>query len=408
MTFREVLSARGWLLRRDANVTPTHFLLDGGKIAVPDGHAGTFLNLYYNSVLKKENVCLVELKTPVFKLFLDVDARVKEPAPDFHPLFKTVEECALDFFEALEDERMIVCMADPKPDGDGLTQKYGFHVLFPGVHVNAPIAMAFRSELLARLNDVAPHMLHNSWEDAIDDSVYKANGLRALYSHKGANEARPYTPYRLYDKGEYKACDETLPAAEKRIFVHDCSIRVFDKSLTKCRGGQDALADQPSVHAPNGIVLGKSVPLSVYVDVMPKVQAALPPIYATQRFTGVFVTRHAIMLRSSSRFCHNVMREHRTSTIYFCVTKRAAGIYQKCYCRKDDHGCAAYSGPIYALEYDTLKHFFPDDYDESLTEEQKDMTSLPSKKKGSLDSLLKRSRFISVQSTSSKKKKRSS
>lgn len=408
--FREVLHERGWILRRDeTNKTPTHFLLDGGRLAVPDDHAGTFLNVYFNSIIKKEHISLVELKTSVFKLFIDIDARVTLGVmPNFDTFFVALQAQAMEFFEQMHDTRMIVCAAEPKADqGDG-SEKYGFHAIFPGIFVNAPIAMAFRGHLLDTLNAEFPGLLRNTWEDAIDDSVYKANGLRALYSHKGTMESRPYLPYCVLDKGSRYNVEPNIPASEKRVYVHDCSIRAFDATLTKCRGGHDDIADQPFVHAPNGVVLGKCVPLSVYADALPKVQAVLPEIYSTQRFTGVFVTRHAVMLRSSSRYCHNVAREHRTSTVYFCITKRAAGVFQKCYCRKDDHGCAAYSGPIHPLEYETLKCFFPEDYEQDeaeVLEATQPITTLPSKKRGTLSVLLKRSRFLTDGSKKKKKRK---
>jgi len=343
----------------------------------------------------------VELKTPIFRLFLDIDARVDATHTDidFQCLFELVHQCALDFFDSRE-YRMIVCSTELKHEAPDGTVKHGFHIVFPSIYVNAPIALAFRGNILQKVDEL-PISLHNTWGDVIDDSVYKANGLRALFSAKGQSELRCYVPRIVFaDDGLSTMIQDAMPASEKRLFVHECSIRAFEAQLTSCRGGEDSVADSSDVHRHNGVVIGKRISLSAYADVLPKVQDVLPSIYSTQRFTGAFVTRHAIMLRSSSRFCGNVGREHRTSTVYFCVTKRAAGVYQKCYCRKDEHGCVDYSGPIIALDLNTLKTFFPDDYDDQ------DAPSLPSKKHvNTFNSLLQRTRFASQHQHTKKKKK---
>ena len=412
VSFRDTCTSRGWMIRRGGSTsthTPTHFLLDGGKLAVPDEHAGTFLNIYFNA-LRKEPICLVELKTPVFKLFLDIDARVRgSSSPDFQELFSKIHACATRFFSPSPptDHRMIVCSAESKHDTSDDTTKYGHHVVFPGIRVNAPIAMAFRSALLEDLVATMSFATHNAWDDVIDDSVYKANGLRVLYSHKGKTEGRPYIPALVYDI-DIREVPAAATAAERRILLHDCSIRVFDGGLTTCTGGEDALADQPTVHSLNGIVSGKTVSLGMYTEALEKLQEVLPEVYSTQRFTGAFVTNTSLMFRSTSRFCHCVMREHRTSTVYFCVSKRTAGAYQKCYCRKDDHGCAAFSGPVYPLSYETLRLFFPEEFaedDAEIVQATQAITTLPSKKNGSISTLLKRSRFLTQAAPPKKKKK---
>jgi hypothetical protein len=383
-SFKDEVKTRGWWMKHGSQTPATHLLLDGGRLCVPDEHAGTFLNVYVNAILRRESVSVVELKTPIFKLFFDIDAKTATH-DDFHGVFRCIYETVHEFWVLERATKMIVCSAPQKED------KHGFHVIFPKIFVNAPIALAFRDVMVQKLQDEYPVACSNPWTDVIDPCVFKANGLRAIYSHKGPNEERAYTPTHVIESDDaIVETIHTVSSQDMREFVHTCSLRAFDTTLTPCAGGQDTIADQPHFHKAGGVVIGRSVALDVYADTLPAIQAALPPEYAQQRFLGIFKTEHAVMLRSSSRYCQNVKREHRTSTVYFCVTRR--GVCQKCYCRKDDHGCAEYSSPYYAVDPVVLNAFVPS-HCKIIPET---LLQMPSKKKSSsstLEGLLKRSRF---------------
>lgn len=404
-TFRDEMISRGWWLRPGVKTPATHLLLDGGRLCVPDDHAGTFLNLYFNSILRGESLSVVELKTPIFKLFFDIDARSKDLDMPFDAVFRSIYAAVHEFWVLDAPTRMIICAAPPKQHDD-TEWKLGYHVIFPSIFVNAPIALAFRDVILEKLDADHPGTCLNSWTDAIDPCVFKANGLRIIYSGKGPNETRAYQPYASIESGD--ATIETIPDAptpqDRRAFVHECSLRTFHETLSACAGGQDTIADQPRIHSAGGIVIGRTVALDVYADVLPKVHETLPAQYAQQRFVGVFKTDKAVMLRSSSRFCQNVGREHRTSTVYFCITRR--GVCQKCYCRKEDHGCDSYSSEYYPLDESVINAFVPPKSKFLVDEEEAMTRKLPSKKKstGSLDSLLKRSRFLHQPVKKSRKK----
>lgn len=396
-SFKDETKSRGWWMTHGSQSPATHLLLDGGRLCVPDEHAGTFLNMYFNAILRGESVSVVELKTPLFKLFFDIDARVNHIDGDFSRVFQCIYEAIHEFWVLEQATKMIICSAPPKEN------KLGFHVIFPSIIVNAPIALAFRDILIQKLEVECPNVCENSWADVLDSCVFKANGLRAIYSHKGPNEERAYKPVSVIENEHAMIEDvhhDSLSVQDRRELVHACSLRTFQTTLTPCAGGQDSIADQPHFHKAGGVVIGRSVALDVYAEVLPKVQAVLPPEYAQQRFVGIFKTEHAVMLRSSSRYCQNVKREHRTSTVYFCVTRR--GVCQKCYCRKDDHGCADYSSPQYPLETAVLDAFVPVTSQCNIIPET--ILQMPSRKKSTLEGLLKRSRF-SLPSAKKKKRK---
>jgi len=386
MPLKDDIEARGWLLKphREQQPPPTHLFLDGGRAAVPDEFAGTFLNMYTRSVLKGEKVYAVELKTALFKLFMDVDAQFarKEDADDMYSFFVSLDALAATFFPG-HQRRVIVCAAPPKTNNDG-TIKLGFHLHWPGVVTNSPIALAFRAHALEELKQ-CPGTL-NSLEDVLDACVFKANGLRMVYSGK-VDEYRAYTPVAEILEGVVEVVQPDLNAAERRQYVHDLSLRTFGDPLTPCANGIDRLADD-AVFAHAKHRAGTSVRLEAYADVLPILHALLPSVYETQHFTGCFRTEHAMMFKSSSRFCQHVDREHRTSNVYFAVTRR--GLAQRCYCRKDDRGCVEFCSVWIPVPEAVINELFP-----AAEPDDRSVHCMPSKKsKADLKSILQRSRPV--------------
>lgn len=364
-TFKDELAARGWMLKsgnRDHQPPFTHLFLDGGRAAVPDSMHGVFLNLYTNAILRGERVFAVEAKTSNFKLFFDIDARYAgDPDTARKELFDVVEFMNVlvsKFWDAPSHPKAILCEApikSSKDDGDD-TFKIGLHVHWPGIVTNSPIALAFRSHVIEAIKGSDIHMTSlNTIDDILDACVFKANGLRLVYSGK-IDEYRAYTPIAVISQDGFLEIPPVTTADSKRKFVHETSIRAFDVPLTPCKNGIDKLADESTfAHARHRI--GTQSKLEEYTDVIPKLQALLPKVYETQRFTGVFRTEHMVMFKSTSRYCHNVEREHRTSTVYFVVARR--GLAQRCYCRKDDHGCVDYCSDWIHVPEEILDRILP-------------------------------------------------
>jgi hypothetical protein len=386
-TFKDELAAKQWMLRAGSTreqPPATHLFLDQGRAAVPDTMAGVFLNSYTNALLRGEKVCCVELKTSIFKLFFDVDALVatSQDVDTLHQAFEILNRAAMEFWILPETPRLVVCAAPPKTLDGGT--KHGFHLVWPTIFVNCPIALAFRAHAIELLQASCPSLV-NSWQDILDACVFKSNGLRMVYSDKGA-EGRPYVPLRCVDaKGTI--CIEEITATEKRAFIHELSLRTFDQPLTPCRNGIEQLADEVAYAIGKNRGQGSSVRLEAFAEAMPLVQAALPKCYETQRFVGAFKMEHAFFLRSSSRFCQCVDREHRTSTVYFCITRR--GVNQRCYCRKEE-ACSTFSSVWYHLPDSVIEAFIPPQ-----AEVQESVHTMPSQKKEShsdLHSIFSKSR----------------
>lgn len=466
MKFRDEALARKWFASKD-RPSATHLMMDGGRLSIPDDQSGAFLNIYFASVVVRgEKLSLVEVKTPVFRLFFDLDIRFKK---DAHGIQRTItrlcrivwEHVTNDFFivpsEGLfaerqtslssmdtmisgddpqvidcgaEKTRMIVCQAPSKIEAaksggdlsEGGVVKHGVHVVFPNIYVNSPIALACRDKLLEKLPDMFLEGISsldpsddtnsstestastsgyahpvNSWSDIVDDSVFKGSGLRMIFSGKGRSESRAYLPKFEIDRlGDIHPCSlET--AAAKRTYIHDTSIRVFRNTLTPCIGGEHEIADKPGVHVHGECVVGTSTPIDMYQEALPKLREVLPAVYKDTRFLNAFVTAHAVMIKTNSRYCQNKKGEHTTSTIYLCITKRK-GVCQRCYCRKEERGCADYTSPFTPLPPEIVRVFFPDEtfLDDPEEVAKKKATSISAKKRktSSLQNILRRSRVL--------------
>lgn len=425
MSFRQDIKDRHWLVRGDGQTT--HLLMDGtGKLCVPDTQAGLFLNLYFAAaVVRGESISVVEQKSPIFRLFFDLDIRLPEGTDtgdsikhlsisiwkfvtrEFFILESTgdtttASASASSTTESGDDvrDRMIVCTAPLKIESPG-TVKAGCHIVFPYIYVNSPIALKCRDALLREIQSLyasipestsAQSVSHpidsdggsddestscwsngrrtqplNSWSDVVDDSVYKGSGLRLVWSHKGRSEARAYVPsFEMTSvAGMTEAVCESL--AVKREYVHLCSIRTTVGTLTPCRDGAHQIADPLNGHMERGtIVSGRSHSIDMYIDAIPEVERALPSVYHGIRFVKAFVTPGTVYLKTNSRYCLNVKREHRTSTIYIAVTRH--GMMVRCYSRKEEYCCAEFASPIIPLPTQALRVFFPDMFEHAFLE----------------------------------------
>lgn len=333
--------------------TATHLLLDGGKLAIPDDANGEFLNAYATSVVRYPNAkpCVVELRTPRFRMFADLDVC---PPGDFDAeKFLTI---VLDAFDV--PGRAIVST----PNVPGAGGKRGFHVTWPDAVVTAGIAAHLRRRALERLAGVPGY----AWETVLDASVYSSNGLRLPWSAKGRGDQRYYEACFVKEPGGAGPGGELRPlrattVSQLREAVRDASIRAFSTSALYVPEDAPEGAAEPA-DAGCGVKT-HSLSLAAYAHVLDDITAALPPQFRGQKFTGLVATEHCFMLRSTARHCFNVAREHTSSNVYFQLTTK--GVCQKCYCRKETtegrkYGlCKDFASQYWEVPQRVLDAFFP-------------------------------------------------
>lgn len=377
---------QGWLLSHDGSgpaqpTQPTHLLLDGGKARVPDESAGAFLSAYAIAVVRRVPLCVVELRTPVFRLFLDLDVKTPAESPlDFDAVMRVLQRCVAEVFEVDTPPRAVVCVTEARELDDGAI-KQGRHVVWTNVWASTATALAFRLACVAALEAALPGACCKPWATVVDACVFTSNGLRMPWSAKGRGGSAVYVPSRVWvSEAVEQEVGEPSGVSEVRRWARELSIRAFGVDETAVREGVEVPRDA----APEGLC-GTTRSLREYGAVLPALDEVLPVQYAGQKFTGVIKADNCFLLRSSSRYCANLGRAHNSCGIYWILTLK--GIRQGCYCRCDtDQGrkygqCRDFKGEIYRVPDEVLMAFFgvaapkPDDF------------KLPSAKAAGADSL---------------------
>lgn len=356
-----------WLARGQG--TPTHLLLDGGRACVSEELHGAFLNAYAACVVRAaRGACarpsIAELRTPVFKLFMDLDARYAEEPSDPLAVASHVLATITDLVSRVfREEEAVVCVST-RAKRDKEAWKRGFHVIWPGVRVTAETALLFRGRVLEALK-AGPNPFLNEWASVVDACVYKSNGLRMPWSAKGKGDDSAYVPAAiLAADGTLTPVDAPSSVPDVRAYLRKLSVRTFGSDESPCSllcsGGPSQSPSKAPVFATS---------LAEYAGALAAVDAALPLQFAGQRFTGVVKGDGCFMLRSTSRWCGNLGREHRTNNVYFVLTRR--GVHQRCYCRCETtdgrkYGwCKDYCSETWPVPSTAIADFFGEDGEDS-------------------------------------------
>ena len=185
---------------------PTHLMLDGGRAEVTDEKHAAFLNAYATSVVRDgpASASIAEQRTPVFKLFLDIDARwnAKPPddileAPGVGDVLLAASAAVCHAFPEVSRAAAVAAAvtASSTASATGEVWKRGLHVVWADVHVTPETALAFRKELLIALADAdVASAFAAPMDDIIDACVFKSNGLRMPWSGKGKSDQTYYAP----------------------------------------------------------------------------------------------------------------------------------------------------------------------------------------------------------------------
>lgn len=348
---------RGWILDRQSGEgkQATHLLMDGGRLCVPKEDSGTFLQHMASLLAGGHIPSVVELKTSVFRMMMDLDIEHMNPdisVHDFSNMLALIREAAFHFWHTMDENkehvlpRMIACSAPLKKTSDG-NVKLGIHLIFPDIYTTCQMANAFRMILLPVLEDrcVVEQGLINSFEKIIDNTVFQANGLRMVFNGKGRKETRAYIPKVQYSDDQTFDIDPPETVNGYREWLQLCCIRADNKRATPlfCKVSSLPKEVQSILQAATkSSISGDRVPsigscqrkrLEDYQHVIPQIMAAIPPEYGPHEITSVAALKNFVAFRSTSKFCRNLGRCHKSNNVYFAVSSQ--GLCQKCYCRCD-------------------------------------------------------------------------
>lgn len=179
---------------KDGSIKRSHLLLNGGNIFLPHEEYKNFLKLYSRDIILGVKHYISEVRTPIFNLFFDVDYY------DYHELsLESIKQLCRDiqyviskFFEDQLDtyqRRLIVSVCDDtkKYEQNGkILLKTGLHLHWPSIQLDKSQAFIIRSAILQYLENKNGVRGEGklSWNEVIDESVFKGSGLRLIGTRK--------------------------------------------------------------------------------------------------------------------------------------------------------------------------------------------------------------------------------
>ena len=364
----------------------THLLLDNGKLKIPKNKTEMFLEKYADDIASNAKHYICEIKTPIFRLFSDLDFfEVEELSDeDLRCYIKAIQKVVGDFFQSDQDKHVIVCTTDSKQvtvDKQNYI-KTGVHLIWPNLYVSKPTALLLRQCIIQFLHQkFNSRPSYNSWSDVVDLSVFDQNGLRMIGSRKMSN-------CDICKNSKRKMCDnpKCLPLynkarkvdegrAYKPTLVIDSQGENQTDELKKLQGNWLRTVLQTTIrveqeidetpHSPpiwfqfteetqkkrrtkkKKVVPGKEDLVGIqelrvkqriadtdlrFTKLKTFAKRQLPDCYKKTNITDLFLCLDGFYVaQTDSRFCMNVGREHNSNHIYFCINKNF--IYQKCFCR---------------------------------------------------------------------------
>lgn len=342
----------------------SHLLLDGGVLDVPDDRHAAFLNAYANAVARGERMCVVEIKTPVFRLFVDLDFKGSSAVSGEEDLKRRICQTCYDVAVAcfeIDRVEMVVLEAT------GGSASRGVHLVFPDIFVTVDTAKAYRHAVSAEV----PASEGVDLAKVFDACVYSGSGLRMPWSCKKDASSGWYVPTRVQTAGAQEGITIGT-SSEFRSWLRKTCIRApgaAETPVKNCEKFHAVQATHPASAASS--TWRRGLPDDKLLA--PKLLANLPACFAGTGITGHSrLSDDVLVLRSDSGYCGNLgWRAHKTNTVYLVVNKGRKSVHQRCYCRCEttEHRlfgmCKDYASPEFPVANDVLKALFDGESDDT-------------------------------------------
>jgi hypothetical protein len=418
-TLYKWLEFNNYFTRTNDTPIPSHLLYDGykgGKLYIPRHKEYDFLTEYAKSLSNNESQFIVETRPKTFKFMIDVDISDNHywSTEEIVKLVSTIQKTVYAFFET--NQIVICCTSPTKTKNDGTHT--GIHLIWPNLFITSDTALCIRRGIIQKLKeDKETFKFTKSWEDVIDETIFTRNGYRMIGSDKmsvvkgtGENpdkkvpENRPLGLLFVMDsEGQLSEGYYNRLKKDTKALILETSIRyVIDTYLNQGMNinksplwlEEDPLQRKAANKGVGGTVVGGKE----HVVIENFIRTKLPSAYKRQAVKAV--TRYPdknLLIKTNSRFCMNLGREHNSCGIYFFASPN--GLYQKCLCpcnkldgRKNGL-CMDYTSECYPFDEDTRKILFPD-FEENL------FLKMKKKKK---EAAAEKSKFVPATKTNIKK-----
>ena len=378
--FKEECKKLGFFSSHDKS---QYLLLNGGSLKV---RSDPEFREFYIDCLRRKLVCyVVERRTNVFKLFVDLDysARNAMSFTDLTEIVNVFQTALRLMYPGKDDLTVVACTSACKVKNDGSIHS-GVHLHYPSVLVTSEIAENIRGKIV---QDLVERFGNIGWGDVYDKAVYITNGLRMKGSMKmtackaclggecsecggsgRVSEDRVYWPRYAMDM--HGVLDQTITDSfdndiEKTI--HATSIRSHatspDEYIWQDVTEQDTGAKFSTDATTTTRIKGSSQPLCQVL------QKFILSNFSKYREHGLMVTdiqfktnetAPVLFARTNSKWCENKGAAHESSTVYFYVTPKI--VQQRCFSQKTTNGkeCSGYGSRPVDLPERLRKELFPE------------------------------------------------
>lgn len=184
-------------LAKDSPLVATHYGLDGRKYHITQELNKSFLtDMSYALFTKRSRLYLIERKTDVFKMHMDLDFIQRTPVSleDVKTLTRMLTVIMRSFYAGLnagKADTLFTSVILGAPSKKSVVEgteiiKSGYHVIWPFLKVTTSQALAMRYACVADAEQRLPlrESPANAYSDILDECVLKANGLRMLGNDK--------------------------------------------------------------------------------------------------------------------------------------------------------------------------------------------------------------------------------
>ena len=339
------------LLTKDSDQKPTHLFLDGGRAYINFDKLDEFYEVCKECITKNIGIFVVECRTDIFKLFLDLDF-IGNLSIEYDFIIEVVnhiQEIIYDLYG--ENQDVILCNTQSKmiEKNDKEYEKNGFHLFWPGIDINVSTALKIRDIIIDKLKIIYGERNEiNKWADVVDESVFKSNGIRMNWSYKMnivtndrsrkyIPDTRFYKPLEIINSFKEKK-DFYLTETEYSRFLKLTSIRTQADNITEIKNSEflnkNYDTDSVDLKSENNDFYLKRIETknSKYVEIIRFFNLHVTDYYSKDIKDILYLEeKDSYIIKTKSKYCQNIKREHNSCGIYFMLTK--TGLIQRCYCK---------------------------------------------------------------------------
>ena len=393
------LESNNYFTRTKETPIPSHLLFTGykgGKLYIPRSKEYEFLCQYALEMEKGSKLYYVETRPKTFKFMIDADISDDHywSVEEIIKMVNVIQKTIYAFFETNE---VVICCTSPTKIKNNEVHT-GIHLIWPNLFVVSDTALCLRRGIIQKIKEAIEEglfKLSKSLDDVFDETIFTRNGYRMVGSDKISKEKstnkkiienRPLSLLFVMDSyPDYQLNENYFDRLNNntKSLMLETSIRyVIDTYLDQGMNinkfpiwlEEDSLQKKAGVRSNQGtVVSGKD-----HLVVENFIKQKLPKVYkgsvkAVTRYPKEDAYPHALLIKTTSRYCMNLGREHNSCGIYFYATPE--GISQRCLCscNKLDgrkHGlCMDYTSKCYPFDEDTQKILFPE-FNKNLFEEE--------------------------------------